>query len=454
VNGFELWVSDGTDSGTFLMNDIAPGSVSSRPSSYTVLDSALYFLASENGLQIYPSDIYVTNGLSCGTRKVTSHTYNTTSAQSLAVSGSKLFVSLRDSKLGQEPFIVDPSQIPPPPPGCGPAQPEPITQPTALTFSNVVDTSMTVSFTASSNPGAGYLILMRAYESPYPNDAPIDGTVYQVGQVIGSSSVVVSVGPRTSLSIMDLSPETTYYFDVFTYDVDHDYLTENPLAGNQRTGNAQQAPPTSLVFSNVTDNSMTISFTAVDPAPDGYITVMRPNSSPHPADAPQNGTVYHAGSVINGTSIVVGFGSATSFNVIYLSPDTEYFFDVYPFTESAGQYTYTTANPLGGSQRTVGTVTMLSRTEEAPAAYPNPFTDALTIPFETSADNTSVRIVIYDQVGRMIADVVNNTFDTGSHEVRWDRTDTQGNKVQGGLYVYHIRATDNSKVKQGLVVAR
>jgi ELWxxDGT repeat protein len=444
AHGFELWTSDGTDAGTFMVNDLAPGSSSGNPSLYNVLDSSLYFLT--------VSKVYVTNGQACGTREISSTTYITTTAQNLAVSGSKLFVSLKDQSFGQEPFTIDPSQIPPPPPGCGPPQPDPITQPTALTFSTVTDNSIGLSFTPSTTPGAGYITLMRAYGSPHPQDAPIDGTTYQVGSVIGSSTIVVGMGTQTSFSVTYLNPSTTYYFDVYAYDANHDYLTINPLAGSQATNEEGSAPPTSLTFSDVTDNSMTVSFTASDPAPDGYITVMKAFSSPHPMDIPQNGTTYQVGNVIGSSTIVVGVGTTTSLDIIYLNADTEYFFDVYPYSVSGGSYTYTTTDPLAGSQRTTRSLAPTSFTENQSNAYPNPFTDALTIPFETKNDKTPVRIVIYDQLGRMIADVVNTTYDAGTHEVKWDRTDTQGNKVQQGLYV--IKASHGGKVKQGMVVAK
>jgi ELWxxDGT repeat protein len=452
THGFELWTSDGTPAGTYMVNDLATGSTSGRPANFTVLDSTLYFLASEGPVQFLPTSVYVTNGQSCATRKISS--ISTYDAQNLSLCGTKLFVSLKDEKLGQEPFTIDPSQIQPPPPGCGPPQPDPITQPTALTFTTITDNSIGVSFTASSKPGAGYITLMRAYGSPHPQDAPVDGTAYQVGNVIGSSTIVVGMGVQTSFNVTYLNPSTTYYFDVYSYDEAHDYLTINPLAGSQATTEQAPAPPTSLSFSDVTDNSMTVSFTASNPAPDGYIAVMRAFSSSHPVDAPQNGTTYHVGDVIGGSSIVVGFGTSTTLNIVYLNADTEYFFNVYPYTASGDSYTYAITDPLAGSQRTSSLMAPTSFTQNQSNAYPNPFTDVLTIPFETKNDNTAVRIVIYDQVGRMIADVVNTNFDSGTHEARWDRTDTQGNKVQQGLYVYHIKTSHGGKVKQGMVVAK
>lgn len=45
VHGFELWRSDGTEAGTFMLDDIEPGGWSSFPSSLEVIGNKLYFIA-------------------------------------------------------------------------------------------------------------------------------------------------------------------------------------------------------------------------------------------------------------------------------------------------------------------------------------------------------------------------------------------------------------------------
>ena len=44
-SGEELWVSDGTEAGTFLLSDINPGSKDSSPRSITEVDGDIYFSA-------------------------------------------------------------------------------------------------------------------------------------------------------------------------------------------------------------------------------------------------------------------------------------------------------------------------------------------------------------------------------------------------------------------------
>ncbi|HWA35975.1 MAG TPA: ELWxxDGT repeat protein, partial [Cyclobacteriaceae bacterium] len=559
THGRELWVSDGTDAGTILLNDLAPGATPGMPSKFVVLDSSLYFIGANERVQLFGNAVYVTNGLACGTREIRSTVYHTSAAQNLTAVGSKLLVSLYEAKIGQEPFIIDPSKVSAPPNGCG-LQQEPLTPPTAITFSNIRNDGMTVSFTASTKPDAGYLILMRPDQSPNPADVPADGVTYSPRAMIGQS-IVAAVGPETNWVLNQLNPSTTYYFDVFAYDGNHHYLTAQPLAGSQRTSDIRDPQIGSISFPVVTPTTITVAIASGVPAPEGYLTLL--NRSPssddlpqnevayapgdkigtsvvvgsgsgtninvtsldpdtqyfftvipyvreentynyvivseqtatqrtlkgpeivdlsftrvsqnaitveitpggpeasgyitlmkrtsYPTEVPQDGVIYGIGTAV-GSSVVVGFGGETTVNVNALQPGTEYFFSVYPFLQLGGTYDYITNNPISGRQLTSEVTTALEDSKNDRPAYPNPFTEQLTIPFYTATDNTKVHVMIYDQVGRVVAEVVNTTFATGNHEVNWDRTDRQGNKVQAGMYLYQVRLMGS--VVQGLVVAK
>ncbi|MEE2641338.1 MAG: ELWxxDGT repeat protein [Planctomycetota bacterium] len=57
-NGFELWKSDGTESGTVLVKDIRPGSGFSNPSDLTNVNGTLFFSANDgvSGVELWKSD--------------------------------------------------------------------------------------------------------------------------------------------------------------------------------------------------------------------------------------------------------------------------------------------------------------------------------------------------------------------------------------------------------------
>ncbi len=58
IHGTELWASDGTPSGAYLVRDVCPGACSSRPDSLIDLNGALYFIADDgvHGREIWRSD--------------------------------------------------------------------------------------------------------------------------------------------------------------------------------------------------------------------------------------------------------------------------------------------------------------------------------------------------------------------------------------------------------------
>ena len=58
INGAELWVSDGTSEGTFMVKDIAPGASGSYPRDFTVHDGRVYFQADdrEHGFELWSTD--------------------------------------------------------------------------------------------------------------------------------------------------------------------------------------------------------------------------------------------------------------------------------------------------------------------------------------------------------------------------------------------------------------
>jgi len=234
--------------------------------------------------------------------------------------------------------------------------------------------------------------------------------------------------------------------------------------------------PTNMIFSAVTDTTMTVSFTAATETPGGYITLMKAFGPPFPDDVPVDGTAYQVGNVLGSSTIVVGVGTETSLDIVYLWPDIEYYFDVFSFNNSNGFYDYLTVSPLEGSQRTTsaGFAAMAySSTNYDPkllyygrpypkntvnkdriVPFPNPFTGEITIPFTTKNQNAFVQIVIYDHLGNRITDVVSQNFDPGYHEATWTRTDEFGNKVLRGTYVYTIRTDETDNIQRGMLIAK
>ncbi|WET01866.1 ELWxxDGT repeat protein [Flavobacterium sp. YJ01] len=66
ANGFELWKSDGTEAGTYMIKDIYPGSSASYARQFVLLNNIIYFIANDNS----GTAIWKTDGTQSGTTKI------------------------------------------------------------------------------------------------------------------------------------------------------------------------------------------------------------------------------------------------------------------------------------------------------------------------------------------------------------------------------------------------
>ncbi|KQC28663.1 ELWxxDGT repeat protein [Flagellimonas eckloniae] len=73
THGYELWISDGTQEGTKMIKDINPGSASSMynefyAKTFTVINDRLYFIADDG---VYGSELWTSDGTESGTYRIT-----------------------------------------------------------------------------------------------------------------------------------------------------------------------------------------------------------------------------------------------------------------------------------------------------------------------------------------------------------------------------------------------
>ena len=106
-NGPEPWVTDGTDTGTYLLKDIAPGNDGSYPNNFTLYNGLLYFSA--NNPLSQGGQLYVTDGTKSGTRKVT-HVANSSNGwgpDEMIVFNNKIFLTAFDPNIGAQIYNSD-----------------------------------------------------------------------------------------------------------------------------------------------------------------------------------------------------------------------------------------------------------------------------------------------------------------------------------------------------------
>lgn len=107
---------------------------------------------------------------------------------------------------------------------------EPTNQPTALTFTMNKTYRVMGSFTPAANVG-GYIVLRK--KGSAITASPVDGTVYQRGDIIGDAQVVYAAN-STSFVPNNIVASSAYHFLIFAYNgagSNINYLTTNPLFG-------------------------------------------------------------------------------------------------------------------------------------------------------------------------------------------------------------------------------
>jgi trimeric autotransporter adhesin len=234
----------------------------------------------------------------------------------------------------------------------------PAGQATNLQFGATNSNSIQGSFTATT--ADAYLVLMSTSAS-LSND-PVNGTAYNVNDVIGNAKVI-SIGTSTSFSASALSPSTVYYFYVFSLNSQNcvngpNYNITSPLSGSQSTTAlppcaTPTAQPTVLTF-NASSNAVSGAFNSGTGA-DHYLVVRSTSSSL--SATPIDNTDYSTGDNLGG-GVVVGNVSGNSFLSTGLAGSTPYYYFI--FSENSGcsgGTKYLATSPLTGSITTSAPIT-------------------------------------------------------------------------------------------------
>lgn len=196
-----------------------------------VVTAPLHFELSSNGGSTYADNLtLIRNGLQLTGQPITLRCRIKASAPSGSYSGSISHTTTG----GVTKFVAVTGKV---------IAMEPTVQATAVTFTNVSSTSMTLNFTPGN--GANRMVLVRSGAAV--NSAPIDGVSYVAassfgsGSQLGTGNFVVYRGVASSVTITNLSPTTTYHVAVYEYNGSgglENYLTTGAAIGNRATLNA------------------------------------------------------------------------------------------------------------------------------------------------------------------------------------------------------------------------
>ena len=79
--------------------------------------------------------------------------------------------------------------------------------------------------------------------------------------------------------------------------------------------------------------------------------------------------------------------------------------------------------------------------------YPNPFNPVTTLNYELPEDSF-VEVMVYDMLGNVVNNLVNDNQNSGYKSVQWNATNNQGQPVSAGVYLYSIEAGDFRQTKK------
>jgi len=83
--------------------------------------------------------------------------------------------------------------------------------------------------------------------------------------------------------------------------------------------------------------------------------------------------------------------------------------------------------------------------------YPNPFNPTTNLSYELSAASY-VTITVYDLLGNVVRNLVNEYQSSGIKSVQWDATNEQGQSVAAGVYLYRFESGSFTNTKKMILL--
>jgi hypothetical protein len=83
--------------------------------------------------------------------------------------------------------------------------------------------------------------------------------------------------------------------------------------------------------------------------------------------------------------------------------------------------------------------------------HPNPFNPTTTLRYDLP-DDGMVNITIYDMMGRVVRNLVNDHQSAGYKTIQWNGTNGFGVPVAAGVYLYQIHAGNFQKTKKMILL--
>ena len=83
--------------------------------------------------------------------------------------------------------------------------------------------------------------------------------------------------------------------------------------------------------------------------------------------------------------------------------------------------------------------------------FPNPFNSGTAIRFALPTQ-ARVELAVYNLAGQKLATLLEGVRRAGSYSLNWDGRDDQGRELASGIYLYRLRAGEQTALKKLLLL--
>jgi hypothetical protein len=217
----------------------------------------------------------------------------------------------------------------------------------AVAFSGNSSSSITANFTGGN--GSSRIVVVSTAPVSYQ---PVDGATstgvnanYLLATDKGAGDKIVYDGTGNTVSVVGLSPLTTYYFAVYEYNgsgVFTNYLTSSSTIGNASTISSEPTLSSTLALNRLSLDSMIVNLTGGN----GARRMIVVNSGSAVSFSPLDGTAYiganeNLSQASNlGGGLLVYDGTGSSCVIKGFSPSTTYYLAVFEYNGSGSSINY------------------------------------------------------------------------------------------------------------------
>ena len=83
--------------------------------------------------------------------------------------------------------------------------------------------------------------------------------------------------------------------------------------------------------------------------------------------------------------------------------------------------------------------------------YPNPFNPITNIKYDLPSDAHTV-MEVFDIMGKHVKTLVDENQTAGFKTIKWDATNSAGNNVAAGMYIYQIKSGSYNETKKMILL--